>query len=305
MAHRLSSMFEAQTMVVVGASARPGSFGKRLAVAALSTPFAGKIDFINPNGGEILDRVALRSMRELEYKPDLVVLGVGGHNLEAALLDAIAKGAKSVVLFDSCHGQNDHGQLILTRLKDIAKEANIPVCGGAGMGIINTRSGLVGSFYPADHLMPGGISLIAHSGSVFTVVGMNDPRFRFDVMASPGQEIGATVDEYIAYCVSRQTTKAIAVFMETARNPAGLIESLKLARDAGKPVIICKVGRSDESARLARSHTGALAGSHAAYEAVFEECGAIGVNSIDALMNTAILCGSGRIPGPGDRKSVV
>lgn len=286
-------------MAVVGASARPGSFGARLAGAVLSGGFQGRIDFVNPRGGEILGRPALGHISELDHAPDIAVLGIGGPNLERALIDAIDKGARSAVIFDSCHGETADGTPILHRLKDIAREADLPVCGGSGMGFINTRSGAVASFYPADHLTPGGISLIAHSGSVFTVLGMNDPRYRFDLMVSPGQEIGATIDEYIAYAASRQSTRAIAVFMETARNPQGLIESLKAARDRGVPVVICKVGRTEESARLARSHTGALAGSNAAYAAVFEECGAIAVGSVDELMNTALLCATGRIPGPG------
>ncbi len=286
-------------MAVLGASARPGSFGERLAKATLSGGFSGRIDFINPRGGEIQGRRAVTSIRDLDHVPDLAVLGIGGPNLEAALVDAIDLGVKSAVLFDACHGETPDGTSILARLRDIAAEAGLPVCGGAGMGVLNIRTGLTGSFYPADHMKPGGISLIAHSGSVFTVLGMNDPRFRFDLVASPGQEIGATVDEYIDYAAGRDTTKAIAVFMESARNPEGLVQSLKRARDAGKPVVICKVGRTEESARLARSHTGALAGSHTAYEAVFEECDAISVSSVDALMNTALLCSTGRIPGPG------
>ncbi|WP_343082459.1 acetate--CoA ligase family protein [Ostreiculturibacter nitratireducens] len=299
MTHRLSAMFEGRSMAVVGASARPGSFGARLAHAVLSGGFQGQIDFVNPRGGEILGRPAFTHISELDQAPDIAVLGIGGPNLERGLTDAIDKGARSAVIFDSCHGETADGAPILQRLKDIAREADLPVCGGSGMGFINTRSGAVASFYPADHLKPGGISLIAHSGSVFTVLGMNDPRYRFDLMASPGQEIGATIDEYITYAASRETTRAIAVFMETARNPQGLIESLKAARDRGVPVVICKVGRTEESACLARSHTGALAGSNAAYAAVFEECGAIAVSSVDELMNTALLCSTGRIPGPG------
>ena len=291
---RLSPMFEARSMVVVGASAREGSFGARLAQATLSAGFKGQVSFVNPRGGEIMGLPAFASLAELDHAPDVAVLGVGGTNLERALVDAIAKGAKSAVIFDACHGDG-----LLDRLKSIAAEANLPVCGGSGMGFINTRSCAVASFYGAGHLKPGGISLIAHSGSVFTVLGMNDPRFRFDLMVSPGQEIGATIDEYIAYAAGRETTKAIAVFMESARNPQGLVDALKLARAKGVPVVVCKVGRTEESARLARSHTGALVGSNAAYAAVFEECGAIAVDTVDELMNTALLCASGRKPGPG------
>lgn len=297
--HRLSPMLDAQSMVVIGASARPGSFGARLAEASLSAGFNGRLDFVNPKGGEICGKTALTSLAELDHAPDVAVLGVGGTNLERALLDAIARGARSAVVFDSCHGETAAGQPLLPRLRAIAAEAGMPVCGGSGMGFINTRSGAVGSFYPAGHLKPGGISLIAHSGSVFTVLGMNDPRFRFDLMASPGQEIGASVDEYIAYAASRPTTRCIAVFMEAARNPQGLVASLQAARARGVPVVVCKVGRTEESAWLARSHTGALVGSNAAYAAVFEECGAIMVDSIDELMNTALLCSTGRVPQAG------
>ena len=299
MAHRLSVMFEARSMAVIGASARPGSFGARLAAATVSRDFQGRIDFINPRGGEILGHPALGHISELDHAPDVAILGVGATNLEQALLDAIDKGARSAVIFDSCQGKTADGTLLLQRLKDIACEADLPVCGGSGMGFISTRSGAVASFYPSDQLKPGGISLIAHSGSVFTVLGMNDPRYRFDLMTSPGQEIGATIDEYIAYAASRETTRVIAVFMEAARNPAGLVASLQAARDRSIPVVICKVGRTEESARLARSHTGAIVGANSAYDAVFEEYGAIVVASVDEMMNTALLCSTGRFPGPG------
>lgn len=299
MTHRLSPLFNAHSIAVVGASSRENSFGARLAEATLSASFQGDIQFINPRGGEIQGRAALTSIDALPHAPDLVVLGIGGPNLEQALIDSIDKGARSAVIFDACYGHTASDAPILQRLRDIAREADLPICGGSGMGVINTHNKLVGSFYPAHHMKPGHISLIAHSGSVFTVLGMNDPRYRFDLIASPGQEIGATVDEYITYAASRHTTHAIAVFMESARNPEGLIKSLKYARDQQVPVVICKVGRTAESARLARSHTGALAGSHDAYQAIFEECGAIAVDSVDELMNTALLCATGRIPTEG------
>lgn len=299
MSHRLAPMLAPGSMVIVGASGREGSFGARLAGASLSAGFQGQLTFVNPRGGRILGKEALPSLTDLGHAPDLAVLGVGGANLERALLEVIDKGAKSAVIFDSCHGETASGKPLLARLKSIAAEAGLPVCGGSGMGVINTHIGAVASFYGAGHLKPGGISLIAHSGSVFTVLGMNDPRFRFDLMVSPGQEIGATIDEYIAYAAGRETTKAIAVFMEAARNPDGLVQALKLARSRGVPVVVCKVGRTEESARLARSHTGALVGSNAAYAAVFEECGAIAVETVDELMNTAMLCATGRKPGPG------
>jgi acetyltransferase len=297
--HRLEPMFEARSIAVLGASERPGSFGLRLAESVFSAGYAGRIDFVNPRQSSILGRPCRRSIAELEEAPDLAILGLGAANLESALLAAIERGARSAVIFDACHGATPGGKPLLSRLRDIAREAGLPVCGGAGMGFINVATGCVASFYPAGHLKPGGISLIAHSGSVFTTLAMNDPRYRFDLIVSPGQEIGATVDAYIDYAVARPTTRVVAVFMETARNPQGFMASLRRAREAGVPVVVCKVGRSEESARMAQSHTGALAGSRAAYETAIAECGAISVATVDELMNVAQLCAGGRKPGPG------
>ncbi|WP_167391478.1 acetate--CoA ligase family protein [Mesorhizobium temperatum] len=298
-AHRLAPMLDARSIAVVGVSERANSFGLRLAQAVTSANFSGRIDFINPRYESVLGRPCRASLGDLDEAPDLAILGVGGRNLEQSLVDAIGSGAKSAVIFDACNGKATDGAPLLSRLKDIAREHGIAVCGGAGMGLINVPSGCVASFYGASHLKPGGITLIAHSGSVFTTLAMNDPRYRFDLLVSPGQEIGATIDEYIDYAVTRESTKVIAIFMETARNPAGFQSSLKHARQRGIPVVVCKVGRTEESARMARSHTGALAGSKAAYEAVLEDCGAISVQSIDELMNVASLCSTGRLPGPG------
>jgi acetyltransferase len=298
-AHRLSPLLEARSMAVIGASERAQSFGLRLSQAVLSAGYEGRVDFVNPKQDQILGRRCYRGIADLEEAPDLAILGVGAANLEAALRAAIDRGARSAVIFDACHGDSATGGSLLARLRDMAREARIPVCGGAGMGLVNLQTRCIASFYPAAHLKPGGITLIAHSGSVFTVLAMNDPRYRFDLLISPGQEIGATADEYIDYAISRPTTKVIALFLETARNPQGFLESLRRAHEAGIPVVICKVGRCAESARMARSHTGALAGSHTAYAAAIEECGAIAVDDVDQLMNVAQLCAGGRLPGPG------
>ncbi len=298
-AHRLDPLLNAGSVAVLGASERPGSFGLRLSGAVKSAGFAGRIDFINPRYKTILGSPSHATLDDLDGAPDLVMLGVGARNLEQSLLDAIRIGARSAVIFDACHGEAADGGPLLPRLRSIAQEAGIPVCGGSGMGLINVETGCVASFYGAERLKHGGITLIAHSGSVFTTLAMNDPRYRYDLLISPGQEIGASIDEYIDFAVGRPETKVIAVFMETARNPDRFKASLLRARNADVPVVVCKVGNSDESARMARSHTGAVAGSGTAYRAVLEDCGAIQVDTVDQLMNVALLCSNGRIPGRG------
>jgi acyl-CoA synthetase (NDP forming) len=292
-------MFGARSVAIVGASPRPGSIGERVAVATLGSGFSGQISLVNPRHTSIMGRPCVPSLSDLDTPPDLVVLNVGASRIEAALGDAIEAGARSAVIFDICHGTAADGTPLVERLRHMAREAGIPVCGGNGMGFFEVPGRRNASFYPSDQLRPGGITLIAHSGSVFTVLALNDPRYRFDLVVSPGQEIGATLDEYIDYAVLRPTTKVIAVFMEGARDPAGFRRALERANRHGVPVVVCKVGRTEESARLARSHTGALAGSDAAYDAVLEATGAVRAETVDQLMNTALMFSQGRGIGDG------
>lgn len=293
-AHRLTPLFRPRSIALVGASARSGSVGAAMVESALASSFEGPLYLVNPKYPEIGQRPCHAALAALPEAPDLVVAAVGGRQVEAVLDQALARGARSMVVFDACHGDDAEGRPILERLRDKARTADFPICGGNAMGFLDVTHGCNASFYPAAHLKPGGITLIAHSGSVFTVLALNDPRYRFNLVISAGQEIGVGLDEYMDYALERPETRVIALFMEAARRPERFAAALAKARDRDVPVVVCKVGRTEESARHVRSHTGAVAGSGAAYDAVFERYGAVAVESVDALMGTALLLSQGR-----------
>ena len=292
--HPLSPLLAPRSIALLGASPRQGSVGNATARALLDSGFPGDIAFINPRHRQVEGQDCHGGLSELAAPPDLAILNVGAARLEAALTDTISAGAGAAVIFDACHGSDEAGRPILQRLRDIAREAAFPVCGGNGMGFFDVPGRCHASFYSASHLQPGGITLVAHSGSVFTVLALNDPRYRFDLLVSPGQEIGATIDRYLDYALTRPTTRVIALFMEAARDPQGFVQALEKARQKGVPVVVCKVGRTQESARLAMSHSGALAGSDLAYDVVLERYGAIRVETVDQLMNVSLLLSQDR-----------
>ena len=106
------------------------------------------------------------------------------------------------------------------------------------------------------------------------------------------------------YALEMTSTRAIALFIETIRNPSGFIAALEKAHARGVPVIVCKVGRTEESAHFAYTHLGAIAGDDAAYDAVFERYGALRAATLDDLMGTALLMSQRRRAGPGGLASV-
>ena len=299
--HRLNSMFEANSIAIVGASARANSFGNRLLESIAMIGFRGQVFYINPSYSEIEGKPCFSSLKEMKNIPDLAILGVGAKNLEQSLIDAIALGVKSAVIYDSCHGlANDGKTPLLQRLRQLASDGNIAVCGGNGMGFINVTSKTMGTYYAVlPDLQAGGISLIAQSGSVFTVLALSDLRYRFDLVISPGQEIGVSIEEYIEYALLRPTTKVIALFMEGCRYPKKFQQVLSQAQKQGVPIIVCKVGKTEESKQMAQTHTGAIAGSETAYQALFDRYGVISVDSIDQMMNMALMCSQGRMPTQG------
>lgn len=295
MTHRLERMLNPSSIACVGASPRPGSVGLGMVETLLGGGYGGEVRLVNPRHDEISGLGTHADLSSLDIVPDLVIAAVGGGRVEGVVDEAISVGAGGIVVFDGVLDDADARD----RIRDKAAESGMPINGGNGMGFLNLTKNCQASFYTAEHLRPGGITLVAHSGSVFTVLSMSDPRYRFNLIVSAGQEFGATIADYVDYAVEQPETNVIALFMEAARDPEQFAASLAKARDREIPVVACKVGRTAESARLARSHTGAMAGSHAAYEALFATYGVIGVETVDELMNTAMMFDKGRFAGPG------
>ena len=301
---RLTPLLNPRSMALVGASERDGSVGDWARRSLLGGRYTGGVYLINPRYDSLAGRPCHASFDALDEPPDLAILNVASSRIEGLFDEAVAAGVKALSIFDPCRLARDTNPPLLARMKRKVANAGIPVCGGNGMGFYNLDIGLFASFYDDSSLLPGPITLIAHPGSVFTVLAHNDRRYRFNLVISTGQEIGVTTDEYVDYALSVPTTRVIALFIETVREPHGFMNALDKARRQGIPVVICKVGRTEKSAHHAFTHSGAIAGDYAAFEAMCERFGALCVASVDDLMATALLLSQAREIGPGGLTSL-
>ncbi len=130
-------------------------------------------------------------------------------------------------------------------------------------------------------LNPGNIALILQSGSAFSALAYNHPRLRYSICVSTGREIATSSEDYMLWALDQAETKVIGLFQETARDPEKFIAALEQARERCIPVVVLKVGKTELSARFASSHSGAIAGNAAAYEAAFRSCGVIETSTLD------------------------
>jgi hypothetical protein len=103
----------------------------------------------------------------------------------------------------------------------------------------------------------------------------NDRRLRCNLVVSPGQEISGTMADYMDFALEQPMTRVVGLFLETVRDPAGFLAALEKAEMRDIPIVALKVGRTEMSARMAASHSGAIVGDHAAFQAVFDRYGVI------------------------------
>jgi acyl-CoA synthetase (NDP forming) len=148
------------------------------------------------------------------------------------------------------------------------------VCGANGMGYYNVRDRVwTCGFDSAPHEPPGNVALISHSGSGMSGIIDCEERIRINLAVSAGNELGVTMDEYLDFALDLPETRVVGLFIETARNPDGLRAALEKAAQRRIPIVALKAGRTEESARLTVSHSGAMAGDDATYQALFDRYG--------------------------------
>jgi acyl-CoA synthetase (NDP forming) len=302
----LEAMLEAQTVAVVGASAREGSFGERMMLELIEGGYPGGIYPVNPRYPEVLGHPCYESIEAVPAAIDLAVLGLPNAALEEQLAAAAAAGARSAVIFASGHEEPREGAPPLTaRLAAIAREAGMALCGGNGMGFLNLERRLRAcGFYEPKELPPGGAAFISHSGSAFSALLHNDRNLRFNLVVSAGQEFVTTMADYLAYALGLESTRVVGLFLETVRDADGFREALRLAGERDVPVVALKVGREGRAKELVAAHSGALAGEDGAYEAVFDAYGVLRVESLDEMLDTMTLMDAGRRAGWGALASI-
>ena len=290
MTHRLDPLLRPTSVAIVGASGRVDSLGEWSLTNLLKGGYTGAIYPVNPNYPELQGVRCYGSLSELPVTPDLVIFGVGDHSIEAALDDAIVAGIQAAVIQSPLVLDDDATPNLKERIAQKSRAAGMLVCGANGMGFYNVRDHVWAcGFDSSDHAAPGNVSLISHSGSGMSGLIDSEERLRINFAVSTGNEIGVTMDQYLDFVLDLPETNAVGLFIETARNPAGFRAALEKAVRRRIPVVALKVGRTEEAARLTVSHSGAMAGDDAAYDALFDKYGVQRVRDMDELATTLIM----------------
>ena len=283
----IQRMLEARSVAIVGASIKPGSLGESMLAELRRGGFDGAIYPVNPGYDEVAGLRCYPSILEVPEPVDLAILGVANARVEQALTDAAAAGAGSAVTFSSLYEEPGDGPDLRERLRAIAVAHGMALCGGNGMGFMNQESRVRATgFLTPEHLRDGPVTFLSHSGSAFSAIAFNDRGIGFNLLVSSGQEIVTTQADYMAYALELDSTRVLALLLETVRDPGAFRAQLARAAELEIPVLAMKVGRTEASQAMVTAHSGALAGEHGAYEALFAAYGVHEMRTLDEMADT-------------------
>ena len=300
----LERMLAPRSIAIVGASPRAASFGVR--TLENLAHFKGGVYPVNAKYKEVGGHACYASLAELPEKPDCVVLVVPREVVEQSIKEAAAAGAGSVIVYASGYGEMERADagVAQQRLVEIARAARMPILGPNCMGLVNHGLGAGMTFIPEYSKMPrrtGPIAFVSQSGALgYCLAQAAERGLGYRYFASAGNSADVDIADLIGAMAGDDEVRAIACLFEGLPDPRRLLEAGERARAAGKPVIVYKLGVSDDGAAAARSHTGSLAGSAEAFRALFDRAGFVQVDDYEALVEYAkFFAAAGKPLAPG------
>ncbi|MBU1162865.1 MAG: acetate--CoA ligase family protein [Proteobacteria bacterium] len=290
----LDAIFSPQSVAVVGASTTPGKVGHDIFANILKGGYKGILYPVNPNAKSVLSVRAYPNILDIRGDVDLAIIILPPRTALKAIKEAIEKGVKGVVIVSAGFREvGGEGLEIENQIVSICKKAGVRVVGPNCLGVINPLPSvsLNASF---SRRMPksGNISFISQSGALCTAVldFAADRDFGFSKFISIGNKADVDELDLLRYMHNDGDTEVIMIYLEELKRGQEFVESVKeiTSGDRPTPILVIKSGRTIAGARAAASHTGALAGSEAVYDAIFKQVGIIRVDSINELFDYAI-----------------
>jgi len=301
----LKTLFNPQTIAVIGATNKKGQVGHDLMRNLLSSGYDGIVYPINPSRRSILGVKAYPSVSDIPDKIDLALIATPAKAVPNIVKECGKAGVIGIVIISAGFIEAGiEGKVMCNEILKSARKYEMSIIGPNCLGFIRPSINLNASF--ANKMaLPGKIAFISQSGALCTAV--LDWAVCHNVGFSHFVSIGSMLDigfhDLIDYFGNDRETTSILIYMETLHDARRFLSAAR-AFARTKPIIVLKVGRSSEGARAAMSHTGSLTGNDAVFDAAFKRAGVIRVNTISQLFNCAQTLAMQPRPS-GDRLAII
>ncbi|HEV2303497.1 MAG TPA: CoA-binding protein, partial [Stellaceae bacterium] len=282
----LDKLFGPRSIALVGATPRRGSVGAVLARNLRRAGFAGPVMPVNPHHKRIGGVEVFPDVASLPVAPDLAVISTPPQSVPGLIAELGAGGTRAAVVITAGFGElGEEGKRLQDAVLAAARPHLLRLVGPNCVGIMVPRLKLDATF---SHIaaLPGDLGFVSQSGAMITaVLDWAAPRgIGFSHVVSLGDMADVDFGDMLDYLAADAGTRAILLYVEAVTHARKFMSAARAAARA-KPVLVVKTGRFAEGARAARSHTGALAGSDAVYEAAFRRAGILRVDTMAELFD--------------------
>jgi acyl-CoA synthetase (NDP forming) len=279
------NLFSPASIAVIGASNSLGSWGFTI-MHGLSQAKKQRVYPVNPKASEVLGVKAYPGIAQVPEVVDLAVIAVSAPLVSGVLRECISKGIKTALVISAGFGETGaEGQKMEAELVEIAAQGGLRFVGPNSMGHANTGSQL-STFGRIGEPPPGPVALLSQSGSMTLNIVRHAMEYgiSFSKFVSTGNEASIHLEDYLEYLGEDHNTRIITAYIEGLREGRRFFQLAKgITRT--KPVVVIKIGGTEESAQAVRSHTGALAGADEIYNAAFRQSGIIRVTDDEELVD--------------------
>jgi acetyltransferase len=282
----LEPLFNPKSIAIVGATQKP-KFGYGVTRSLLDSNFG--VYPVNPNEDEIMGKRAYKSVKDIEEEIDLAIIVIPAQIVPEAMRECAEKGVRAVIIESAGFSEvGSEGKRLEGEVVRIAKENGMRIVGPNCVGLVNMANGLSTTGTETETLKRGGISVIAQSGVLGSVILEWAPSQNIGLskVITVGNKCDVSEIDLMAYLAEDDDTKAIVIYLEGVNDGKGFIE---VAKDVTrkKPVLVVKSGRTELGSKAVASHTGSIAGEDRIYNAVFRQTGIIRSYDLEEVFSIA------------------
>lgn len=283
--HSLDPLFTPSSVAVVGASATAGSVGSILMRNLLENQFGGVVFPVNPKRHTIHGVLCYPNLSAIPQVVDLAVIATPAASVPDAIHQCAELGVKGAIIISAGFSElGAEGKKLEGQIRQAA-QGKLRIIGPNCLGVIHPPSGLNASF-ASSMARPGRVALLSQSGAICTSIldWAREKNIGFSTFVSVGAMLDVDFADLIDYFGDDDNTRSIIIYMESIGDVRGFLSAARnVART--KQIIVVKSGRHEAGARAAASHTGALAGADAVFDAAFRRAGVLRVTSIPDLFS--------------------
>ncbi|WP_019589002.1 MULTISPECIES: bifunctional acetate--CoA ligase family protein/GNAT family N-acetyltransferase [unclassified Thioalkalivibrio] len=292
--HILDKIFNPRGVAVFGATEREGAVGQTILANLLTAGYEGTLVPVNPKHDTVQGLPCVPELRPGEHRVDLALIATPARAVPAILRNCGEAGLRGAVILSAGFGEaGREGQRLQQECVEIAQRYRMRLIGPNCLGIMRPRIGLNATF-SHNQALPGKLGLVSSSGALVTAVldWAQSTGIGFSGVASTGDAADVDFGELLDYLAVDPETQGILLYVEGIRHTRRFLSGLRAAARM-KPVVVLKSARHAATAQAAATHTGAMMGSDAVFDAALERAGVVRVERVSQWFSAAHILAQG------------